>query len=462
MIRASCICVHLGASVEVYSDEEKNFKGLFFQDQQMKHAFQAYPELVCIGATYKLLELGLPTYLMLCEDSNGQSEIIAVCLLVTEDASSMTWMMDTFKKHNVNWDRICVLMADKDIGERDVLKQCMPNSSVLICLFHALRSFRREITCEKMGITSGQRTLCLEHVQKMAYASTESEYSCLYDQLERDAPKEVVQYFNNSWHSIRSEWVLGFKSCCGNFLNSTNNRLESINGKLKQVIDRHSTLEEFISKFFIILVALRTERDHNAAVQFQKVKIHPFSSDSPEGQYCKLLTSYASPFVLKQMELSKKVQEIKEIDGQYFIQTSEGEKCVGLSDCNCIFRKSMLLPCRHIFALRNKLEQPLYSEDICNKRWTASYYRSTQRLFSSSHSESSLVLTESSCKGARKLSKHEKYRKATLITSELASVASTASNFHFHRRMKLLKKLIGYWKLGEEVSLEKIDKGVKV
>lgn len=152
---------------------------------------------------------------------------------MTENAGSMTWMMDAFKKHNVNWDRIHVLMVDKDIEEQDVLKQCMSNSSVLICLFHALHSFRREITCEKMGVTSGQRTLCLELVQKMAYASTESEYSCLYVQLKRDAPKEVVQYFNDSWHSIRSEWVLDLKSCRGNFLNFTNNRLESIKGKLK-------------------------------------------------------------------------------------------------------------------------------------------------------------------------------------------------------------------------------------
>ena len=145
--------------MEIYSDKDKNLKGLFFQDQQMKEAFQAYPELVCIDATYKLLELGLPVYLMLCEDSNGPSEIVAVCLLVTEDANSMTWMANAFKKHNADWKRIRVLMADKDLGDHDVLKQSLPNASVLICPFHTLRSFRREITCEKMGITSGQRTL---------------------------------------------------------------------------------------------------------------------------------------------------------------------------------------------------------------------------------------------------------------------------------------------------------------
>lgn len=63
------LCV--GASVEIFSDEERNFKGLFFQDPQMKEAFRAYPELVCIDATYKLLDLGLPVYLMLVEDSNS-------------------------------------------------------------------------------------------------------------------------------------------------------------------------------------------------------------------------------------------------------------------------------------------------------------------------------------------------------------------------------------------------------
>ena len=105
--------------MEVYSDDQKNLKGLFFQDQQMIDTFRAYnyPELLCLDATYKLLELGLPTYIMLCEDSNGQSEIISVCLLVQEDATSMTWMVDAFKQHNQEWQKIRVIMADKDIGE---------------------------------------------------------------------------------------------------------------------------------------------------------------------------------------------------------------------------------------------------------------------------------------------------------------------------------------------------------
>ena len=41
----------------------------------MNEIFVSYPEVLCIDATYKLLELRFPVYLMLIEDGNGQSEI---------------------------------------------------------------------------------------------------------------------------------------------------------------------------------------------------------------------------------------------------------------------------------------------------------------------------------------------------------------------------------------------------
>ena len=88
----------------------------------------------------KLLNLGLPGYLLLCEDSNGQSEIVAVCLPVSEDVNSMKWMLDVFKKHNVQWSHTRVIMADKDIKEQQKIKESLPNASVLICLFHTLRN----------------------------------------------------------------------------------------------------------------------------------------------------------------------------------------------------------------------------------------------------------------------------------------------------------------------------------
>ena len=219
-------------------------------------------------------------------------------------------------------------MADKDISERDVIKSSIPDAAVLICLFHTLRSLRRELTCAKMGITAGQRTACLEMVQKLAYASSAVKYTELCEELKRHALKEVIAYFNKNWHPIKDEWVLGMKSDCGSFLNFTNNRLESLNGKLKQVIDRHSSLEDFMDKFFITLNALRWERDHKVANMFQKVKVSHFNDDSPENHYSKFLSSYATQFVHKQLNLAHKVSAITADadDDCYLVDTTESRK----------------------------------------------------------------------------------------------------------------------------------------
>ena len=50
-----------------------------------------------------------------------------------------------------------VIMADKDITKRSVITECFPNSKLLICLFHTLRSFKREISSKALNLKEGQQ-----------------------------------------------------------------------------------------------------------------------------------------------------------------------------------------------------------------------------------------------------------------------------------------------------------------
>ena len=45
------------AQPTVLINEDQTFCGLFFQDQSMIDIFKAYPEIVFVDATYKLLDL---------------------------------------------------------------------------------------------------------------------------------------------------------------------------------------------------------------------------------------------------------------------------------------------------------------------------------------------------------------------------------------------------------------------
>lgn len=89
--------------------------------------------------------------------------------------------------------------------------------------FLPFRSFSREISTNKLGLTTGQRILALEIVNKIAYASFEAQYSSLYEQLLTSATASVIEYYQANWHEIRHEWVLGLKLGSGSFMNTTNN-----------------------------------------------------------------------------------------------------------------------------------------------------------------------------------------------------------------------------------------------
>lgn len=363
--------------------DEDIFQGIYFQDEEMKNVFACYPELVCIDATYKLLELRCPLYIMLVEDGNGQSEVAAAFLLMEETEASLSIVMDNFKAKNPHWESIRVLMADKDMTERDILSRKFPNAQLLICLFHTFRSFRREITAEKMGITNGQRNMCLELVQKMAYALSEEKYLELYSQFQQSAPSTVLEYFDEQWHSIRQQWTMGMKYSTGNFLNNTNNRVESLNSKLKSVISRYSSLEEFVDKFFLILRVLRSERDHKAGLTAQKVPVTFHSTTDPAAiSYMKHLTPYAYKFVAKQLSLVAKVKlQSDDSNEHYYASTSAGTLKVSTTSCECIDWHSMRLPCRHILAVRKACDLDLFDDKTCDKRWSIEYYKSSQRVF---------------------------------------------------------------------------------
>lgn len=136
----------------------------------MQNMFEAYPEILMVDATYKLNDLRLPLYVMLVVDGNGESEIVGLMLVADEQQDTVKQMMTYFKAYNPSWTKINCIMADKDMTERQVLKEEIPQAGLLICLFHTMHSFRREVTTEKMGISNEERIQVLEILQSMAYA----------------------------------------------------------------------------------------------------------------------------------------------------------------------------------------------------------------------------------------------------------------------------------------------------
>lgn len=125
-------------------------------------------------------------------------------------------------------------------------------------------------------------------MQKIIYSKNEEEYSKLYSELKSTCPKSVVEYFKKNWHDIRHDWSFCGDFVIGSFLNTTNNRLESINGKIKSIAARFTSLEKFVVNFFILISIRETEHDVIAAYSCLKRKSVPFTVGSPEEFFNKL------------------------------------------------------------------------------------------------------------------------------------------------------------------------------
>ena len=215
-----------------------------------------------LDATYKLTNVRMALYVMLCVGPNGESEIVAVFLTSCEDCHSLSTALQLFKAKNPNWCQVRTVMTDKDMAERDAIRNELPQASLLLCLFHVLRAMGREVTTSKMSISEPQRSSALQLFQAIAYANTEKQYIDLRDKLHATMPASVIRYFESNWHPCRCEWVMCWQRQNVTFGERTNNRLESVNRRLKAVV-KTSTHCRFFSKIYL---QLSTACDMNVTI----------------------------------------------------------------------------------------------------------------------------------------------------------------------------------------------------
>lgn len=362
----------IGADVSVLSYNNK-FKAIYFSTQDMKNSMSSWPEIVFIDGTYSLTDSDLTVMLMVVEDSNGTTNIVAVGLVAAEDLTTVKWLLSTFRENRGQvTSKIQCFMSDKDMVGRRVLHELFPGVRIYICLFHTLQAMKRALS-KKNNLS------WFERLMKLAYSASEEQYLQKYNVFCSDAPDDVAEYYNKNWHVIREDWTV-YSMRYGNLMNLTNNRLESMNQKLKQVVPKRSTLLKLLELLFKYIDLQMAEINNKAAKNFTKNKTNVVKGTSKD-QYMQLLTDFAFAYVSEQLTLSEKLEIGSRHGVEFFMRQKYTIIKITAISCECNDRASLRLPCRHILALRRSLELPLFEETLCDKRWTNKYYMQNQRIF---------------------------------------------------------------------------------
>lgn len=161
----------------------------------MANMFKSYPEVVIFDATYKLNNRRMPVFLMMCIDGNGISEVICVWIIRSESRIAAETMLDAFTEFNPSYGNIKVFIADKDFADRVMFKEKFPEVLIQVCIFHALNTFEREVTCKKRNITDDQKEAALSILRCMVYSESFVEYSDLHQKLINLNLPAVTEYF---------------------------------------------------------------------------------------------------------------------------------------------------------------------------------------------------------------------------------------------------------------------------
>ena len=241
---------------------------------------------------------------------------------------------------------------------------------------------RREISSERLGISQAERTMCLEILNKIAYAQDDDEYTQLHEQLKQCVPRPVLKYFNSNWHDIHEQWwVDGLKNANCNFMNRTNNRVESINQKLKMVVTRYSGITWFFQDLMKCLSSLAIERNRRAIKAIVKRQISS-SSNPVLNQYMALLTPCAFEFLRAQLAFSQKGTFVGDVDDETCEFMSKNRKIITkLDDCSCGFVSAMRLPCHHVLFMHCHRDVSEYDETLCAERWKLQHFIENHRVY---------------------------------------------------------------------------------
>lgn len=339
----------------------------------MRQDVADFPEILFVDGTYKLFQRNFTLMLLVVENNHGETLGGGVGILANEKQNTLKKFFECFKNNNMkSVDNIRCFMTDKDLTERSVISEIFPGKFLYLCQFHVLKALSRAVAINKMPINSEEKMICLTYMERRVKSQSEKEYDEIYKQFIEVAPKDVSEYFNYNWHSSRSEWSK-YNMINGNLGNLTNNRLESMNGKLKKDIPLNNSLVDFINGFFLKFLRPRTrEFERKRIHEQQKKNVMQYSKDSDEAKFELAMTTYGFTHIIEEIQKSKTITFLTWDDKSMLctIAYRKGIIQVLPDQCSCFEMTSLLLPaCRHIFAVRRRYRLPLFDETHKSNRW---------------------------------------------------------------------------------------------
>ncbi|KAG4224529.1 hypothetical protein PC116_g27020 [Phytophthora cactorum] len=169
-----------GNRASVFVDDVKTAQTITLQTRQMRRWFKAFPEAMLVDAMHNTNEWRYKLFSFMVNDVYSHSQYVYHSPMENESAECLTDAIGSFKFQNTMWEKIKVIVIDKDVGELGVLEKQFPGVRIILCHFHLKKYIRTEmVKSEYGGPSSFDRDQVEDAVYMMRLAASPEEYTKL-------------------------------------------------------------------------------------------------------------------------------------------------------------------------------------------------------------------------------------------------------------------------------------------
>ena len=282
-------------------------------------------------------------------------------------------------------------------------------------------------------------------------------------QSKKSTAEKFRQYFKVNWDGCQEMWVTYKRDHHVHLGNTTNNQLESHNQILKDLTHRSSTLTEMFQN--VLRFSSTSASEYSHTVFKEEFTTCMFADKRLKGaqDIRSVCTQYAADMIMNQLRLTHSVKyEISDKSDDHYTLTITGSNVydVNLMDnqCSCSFKRTLMMPCRHIFAIRLSLTVPTFKEEMVGQGWLKSYQ--SKDMFDQSTSSVSdgdldsfiaqenhvhMSTLNSECKLSGTLARNQMFRKMQSLCQKLATIASECGMPQYREKYTQVTKLVDLW-----------------
>ena len=118
-------------------------------------------------------------------------------------------------------------------------------------------------------MTKIERSAAISITIDLVRAKSENDFEKLTQHLKENACEEFFVYFESNWINCKNKWVHAYRQNLPTLGNNTNNRIESLNHKLKKFLNTHLHLPQALNQ---LMKYIKYSEHSSAANQYRELK----------------------------------------------------------------------------------------------------------------------------------------------------------------------------------------------